>query len=192
MQNIRCLRSVRVSALRGRRAAGLAVAAGLALVACRVGDATAPSVESTASAPTTTVVAQPPPTVDPATVESAVVRATGCSVDPRFGRDLDGIRFLMVGLGPSVGDPPQAALDGSFTCNVAPVGTLSVGAARFADPAQAVEVVTWFLGGQPCRPVAAVGPWMLFSGRPVEKPQVSPELEAVVAELGGRMTATCQ
>jgi hypothetical protein len=130
--------------------------------------------------------------VDPATVESAVVRATDCSVDPRFGRDLDGIRFLMVGFGPSGVDAPHEALDGSFTCNVAPAGTQSVGAALFGDPAQAVAMVSWLRGAELCRPVAAVGPWMLFSGRAVEQPQGSPELEAAVAELGGQMTSTCR
>jgi hypothetical protein len=125
-------------------------------------------------------------------VESAIVRASDCSVHPRYGRDLDGIRFLLVGVGPSATDPPHQALDGSFVCNVAPAGTLSIGAGRFGDPAQADEMVNWFHGGEPCRPVAAVGPWMLFSARAIDQPQISPELEAAVAELGGRMAATCR
>jgi hypothetical protein len=33
---------------------------------------------------------------------------------------------------------------------------------------------------------------MLFSARDIEQPQMSPELEAAVDELGGRMTATCR
>jgi hypothetical protein len=113
-------------------------------------------------------------------------------VDPRFGRDLDGIRFLMGSFGPSDIDAPHEALDGSFTCNVEPAGTLAIGAARFGDPAQAIEMVDWLRGGEICRPVAAVGPWMLFSGRAVQQPQDSPQLEAAVTELGGQMTATCR
>lgn len=120
------------------------------------------------------------------------MHASNCGVHPQYGRDLDGIRFLLVGVGPSAGDPPHQPLDGSFVCNVDPAGTLSVGAARFGDAGQAIETVNWFRGGVPCRPVAVIGPWMLFSARPIEKPQVSPELEAAVAELGGRMTATCR
>jgi hypothetical protein len=170
-------------------AAGLAL---VSLVACSSGDATAPSTDSPAATSAQTDVAPTGPTVDPATAESAVVRATDCNVDPRFGRDLDGIRFLMVGFGPSGIDAPHEALDGSFTCNVDPAGTLSIGAARFGDPAQAVEMVDWLRGGEVCRPVAAVGPWMLFSGRAVQQPQDSPQLEAAVTELGGQMTATCR
>jgi hypothetical protein len=163
----------------GRRVAGLAVAAVFALASCSSGIVGAPT-------------AAPPQADDPAAVEAAVVEATGCSVDPRYGRDLDGIRFLMVGFGPPVGDPPHDARDGSFTCNVAPTGTLSVGAARFGDPAQADVMVNWLQGGEVCRPVAAVGPWMLFAGRPVGQPQASPELEAAVADLGGEMTQACR
>jgi hypothetical protein len=113
-------------------------------------------------------------------------------VHPRFGRDLDGIRFLMTGMGPLDIDAPHEALDGSFTCNVEPAGTLSIGAALFGDPAQAVEMVEWLRGGEICRPVAAVGPWLLFSARPFEGPQDSPQLEEAVTELGGQMTATCR
>jgi hypothetical protein len=170
-----------VSDHRGGRAVGFAMAAGLALVSCSGGEAT--------SVPPT---AQAPPERDPTTVESAVVRATGCTIDPRFGRDLDGIRFLMGGFGPLSVDPPHDALDGSFTCNVEPAGTLSVGAGRFATSDQAIEMVNWLRGGDRCRPVAAIGPWMLFSGRAVAQPQASAELEAAVSELGGRMTATCR
>jgi hypothetical protein len=170
-----------VSDHRGGRAAGFAMAAGLALVSCSGGEAT--------SVPPTT---QAPPERDPTTVESAVVRATGCTIDPRYGRDLDGIRFLMGGFGAADVDPPHDALDGSFTCNVEPAGTLSVGAGRFATSDQAIEMVNWLRGGDPCRPVAAIGPWMLFSGRAVAQPQASADLEAAVSELGGRMTATCR
>jgi hypothetical protein len=127
---------------------------------------------------------------DPAIVESAVGRATGCEVHPKFGRtpgSIDGLLGAAGGL-----DAPHEALDGSFTCHVQPEGTPAFGAARFGDPAQAVEMVDWLRGAGICRPVAAVGPWMLFSGRPPELPQESPELEAAVTELGGQMTATCR
>jgi hypothetical protein len=73
-----------------------------------------------------------------------------------------------------------------------PMPTLVVGAARYGDPAQALEMVDWLRGGEPCRPVAAVGPWMLASGRSPQLPQESPELEAAVAELGGQMAETCR
>jgi hypothetical protein len=187
-----------VSDLRGRRAAGFALAAVLALVslvACSADGATAPieqSADSTAATSAQTAVAPTEPTVDPATVESVVVRATDCNVDPRFGRDLDGIRFMLTGFGPLGIDAPHEALDGSFTCFAEPVGTLGIGAALFGDPAQAVEMVEWLRGGDICRPVAAVGPWMLFSGRPLDGPLDSPLLEEAVTELGGKMTATCR
>jgi hypothetical protein len=165
-----------VSDFRGGRAAGLALAAGIALgslVACSAGDAT-----------------------DPATVESAVVRATDCDVHPRFGRSLGSINALLT-VGPSGIDAPHEALDGSFICSVEPpqqgtASTLVIGAARFGDPAQAVEMVEWLRGGMIGRPVAAVGPWMLFSARPYQGPQDSPELEVAVTELGGQMTETCR
>jgi hypothetical protein len=163
----------------GRLTAGLAVAAVFALASCSSGIVGAPT-------------AAPQQADDRAAVEAAVVEATGCSVDPRYGRDIDGIRFLIVGFGPPVGDPPHDAIDGSFTCNVAPKATLSVGAARFDDPSQADAMVNWLRGGEVCRPVAAVGPWMLFAGRAVSQPQASPELEAAVSELGGEMTQTCR
>ena len=102
-------------------AAGLALAAGIALgslVACSAGDAT-----------------------DPATVESAVVRATDCDVHPRFGRSLGSVNALLT-VGPSGIDAPHKALDGSFVCTVEePAGTQVIAAARFGDPAQAVEMV---------------------------------------------------
>lgn len=53
-------------------------------------------------------------------------------------------------------------------------------------------MVDWLRGGEPCRPVAAVGPWMLASGRAPQLPQESPELEAAVTELGGQMAETCR
>jgi hypothetical protein len=171
---------------------GFGLAAGLALVslaACSAGAATAPGSPAPTSAQT--VVAPSGPTLDPATVESAVVRATDCNVDPRFGRDLDGIRFLLA-VGPTDIDAPHEVLEGSFTCNVDSAGTLSIGAALLGDPAQAVEMVGWLRGGTICRPVAAVGPWMLFSARPYQGPQDSPQLEAAVTELGGQMTETCR
>lgn len=43
---------------------------------------------------------------------------------------------MMTGVGPSEVDAPHEAIDSSFTCNISPAGTLSIGAARFADPAE--------------------------------------------------------
>ena len=118
------------------------------------------------------------------------MRASNCIVDPQYGKGVESVRFLLVGVGASDGDPPHQPLAESFVCNVEPVGTLTVGAALFGDPAQAVDTVNWFQGAGLCRPVAVIGPWMLFSARPVEKPQASTELEAAVAEVGGEMSAT--
>ena len=53
-------------------------------------------------------------------------------------------------------------------------------------------MVDWLRGARICRPVAAVGPWMLFSIQPVEGPQDSPQPGAAVTELGGQMTVTCR
>jgi hypothetical protein len=184
-----------VSDLRSVRAAAVAVAAALVLGSCGGADPSAPTSgpPSAASGPVGDAPApQAPPVAEPAAVESAVIRASSCAIDERFGRDLDGIRFLKVGVGPSGVDAPHEALEGSFTCNVAPAGTQSFGAGLFGDPTQATEMVSWFRGGEPCRPVAAVGPWMLFAARAADQPQQSAELEAAVAELGGQMTATCR
>lgn len=177
------------------RSAITAVVAAAALSACGSGGTPAPAAPTPSPAappPASTVaVAEPSPDVAPSTLETAVIDAGGCVIDEQYGRNLDGIRFLMTGVGPRGVPKPHEALDGSFTCDVAPSGAQAFGAARYADATQAAEMATWFRRADPCRPVGTVGSWMLFAGRGVGQPQRSTELEDVVSDLGGQMIATC-
>jgi hypothetical protein len=150
-----------------------------------------PTVVETTSGPADTAAAESQGP-DPAVVEAAFMDGTGCMIDDQFGRDLDGIRFLTTGLGPTEPDAPNEVVDGSFTCEVSPRGTASFGAARFGDAGQAAEQAAWFMTARICRPVATVGPWMLIAARPADQLQPSDELEQVVAELGGQLVATCR
>jgi hypothetical protein len=70
----------------------------------------------------------------------------------RLGRSLGSINVVLI-VGPSDIDAPHEALEGSFVCTVeVPVGKLVIGAARFGDPAQAVQMVDWLRGATICRP----------------------------------------
>lgn len=175
-----------------RRALG-ALAMAAALTACGSGAAPTPATASSAPEPVSATATAPPAAeVDPGAVEAAVSRVSGCTVDERYGRDLDGVRFLLVGVGRSGVPIPHQPQDGSFICNLAPAGTQSFGAVRLGDPTRAAATADWFRGGDPCRPVGTVGSWMLFAARPADQPQDSRELEDAVAELGGQMDQTCR
>lgn len=187
-----------VNDLRSARFAIAAVGAAAAISACGSGSTPAPTppaaTPSSAPAPPvgTVAAAEPAPDVAPATVENALIEASGCAIDEQRGRDTGGIAFAFGGFGPSGSSPPHAAVDGSFTCAVAPNGTLSLAAARYADAAQAGASATWLQGGGSCHPLGTVGPWTILAARAVGKPQNSVELESAVSDLGGRMVATCR